>query len=464
MTPQTTPFASELALPDGSVHRPGEPEYEDACGLFNAMIVRRPRLVARCTSAADVQAALAFARANGLDFTVRAGGHSVSGLALCDDGVVADVRGIDFIEVDPERQIARVGGGVIWADLDRATAAHGLATTGGRVSSTGVAGLTLGGGSGWLERKHGLTTDNLIAAELVTADGRVVRASADENAELFWALRGGGGNFGVVVAFEFALHRLEREVLAGLVIHPGDRTAELLALWRDVMRDAPEGLSLAFISLTAPAEPEIPEHLHGTTVAAIAGMYAGPVEEGEQALRSVREFGDGVDLFEPMAYEDFQCSLDDPPGYRNWWTAEYLREMPDATVERIAARCEAKPTGPAQLFCVAWGGAVSRGSSEQGPLRGRDARYIVHPLVLWEDASDDQEMIAWGRGFREDVAGLGAEGTYLNFVGADEGQARVVASYGRQSYERLRRIKAQWDPQDVFRGSGHVPPARGAGG
>jgi len=461
----TATAISGPSLPDGSVHLPGEPGYEDACSLFNSMIERRPRLVARCRSTDDVVAALGFARRNGLDFSVRAGGHSVAGASICDDGVVADMRGIDNVEVDPERRIARVGGGATWGQVDRATGEHGLATTGGRVSSTGVAGLTLGGGSGWLERKHGLAADNLVGAELVTADGEIVRADAEENPELFWALRGGGGNFGVVTAFEFALHPLEREVLAGMAIHPGERTAELMALWRDVMRDAPEGLSLALFSLTAPEEEGIPEHLVGTTVSAVAGMYAGPVSEGEAALRALREFNDGsgVDMFEPMPYADFQCMLDDPPGFRNWWTAEYTRDLPDRTIQRLAARCAVKPVGPAQLFCVAWGGAVDRAGSVHGPLRGRDARYIIHPLVLWEDEADDEEMIAWGKGFRDDVGELADAGTYLNFVGEEEGRARSIASYGIENYERLARIKAEWDPDDVFRGGGHVPPAASTG-
>ncbi len=460
MNPLTA--SAEPTLIHGSVHLPGEPEYEDACTLFNSMVERRPRFVARCASAQDVAAALGFARRERLPFTVRAGGHSVAGLSLCEDGVVADLRGIDFVDVDPERRIARVGGGAIWADVDRATGEHGLATTGGRVSSTGVAGLTLGGGSGWLERKHGLACDNLLAAEMVTAEGEVVRASEDENPELLWALRGGGGNFGVVTAFEFALHPLPSEVLAGLVIHPAERTAELMALWRDVMRDAPDGLSLAFFSFEAPAEPEFPEHLHGRTVAAIAGMYAGPVEEGEEALRAVREFGDPVDLMAPMPYAEFQQALDDPPGYRNYWTAEYTQELPADAIGRIAERCDQKPEGGAQLFCIAWGGELARCS--EGPLKGRDSRYIVHPLVLWEDPALDEAMIAWGRGIRDDVGEYGAEGTYLNFVGEEETQARAVASYGRANYDRLRGIKAEWDPKDVFHGGGHVPPAGSAGG
>ena len=331
----------------GDLHEPGDPGYDDACRLFNTMIERSPRLVARCSAPDDVIASLAFAREHGLEVAVRAGGHSVAGLSLVDDGLVLDVRGMSEIEVNPSRRVARVGAGATWAQVDRATQAHGLATTGGRVSTTGVAGLTLGGGSGWLERKHGLACDNVLAVELVTADGRMVRASADEHPDLFWALRGGGGNFGVVTAFEFRLHPVGPEVFAGLVLHPADRGRELLALYRDVMRDAPDELSLGFGYVTAPAEPGIPEAMHGEQAVIVAGMHAGPLGEGEEALRAIRAFGPpAADFFGPAPYADFQSSLDDPPGFRNWWTAEHLTDLrtPRSTPSR-PARSASRP-GP----------------------------------------------------------------------------------------------------------------------
>src|SRR5918997_1192411 len=237
------------------LHEPGSPAYEDACVLFNSMIATRPRYVARCASEDDVAEALAFAAARGLEVSVRSGGHAVSGRALC-EGVVLDVRGIDSVEVDPARRVVRVGGGATWAQVDRATQAHGLATTGGRVSTTGVAGLTMGGGSGWLERRHGLACDNLLAAELVTADGRLVRVSVTEHPDLLWALRGGGGNFGVVTALEMTLHPVGPRVLAGLVAYPEERGGELLRAFRDLMRDAPDDLSLAYVHLTIPDDPD----------------------------------------------------------------------------------------------------------------------------------------------------------------------------------------------------------------
>jgi FAD/FMN-containing dehydrogenase len=443
----------------GGLHEPGDPAYEETCTLFNSMIQRRPRWVARCAAPDDVVAALAFAREHELDVAIRAGGHSVAGMSLCDRGLVIDLRLMNDVHVDPERRVARVGGGAIGSELDRATTAHGLATTGGRVSTTGVAGLTLGGGSGWLERKHGFACDNLIAAELVTADGELVRASDDEHPELLWALRGGGGNFGIVTTFEFRLHPIEHEVLAGLVVHPADRGRDLLRLFRDVMRGAPEELSLAFMYFTAPDEPEIPQELRGKPAALLAGMYAGPVGEGEEALRAVREFGPpAADLFEPMGYADFQCSLDDPPGYRNYWTAEHLNDLTDEAIELVAARAEELPPGPSQIFIAAWGGAVARATGEDSPLAIRDAAFVVHPLLLWEDPTDDEAMMALGRACREDLREHATGAVYLNFIG-DEGGDRVRAGYG-DSHERLARIKAEWDPGNVFSGNQNVRPAR----
>ena len=440
----------------GELYEPGDPAYADACTLFNSMIERRPALVARCAAPDDVVAALAFARRQGLEVAVRAGGHSVAGLSLVDGGLVIDVRGMSDVAIDAERRVARVGAGVTWSELDRAAHRHGLATTGGRVSTTGVAGLTLGGGSGWLERKHGLACDQLLAAELVTADGRLVRASADEHPELLWALRGGGGNFGVVTSFELRLHPLPSEVWAGLALYPAERGRELLAGYRDVMRDAPDELSLAFLYLTAPAEPDIPEHLHGRLVVAIAGMYAGPVDEGEAALRA---FGrPEVDFFGPMPYPEFQCMIDDPPGYRNYWTDEHLTDLPDAAIDAIASRSEELPPGPAQLFIVGWGGAVARVAEDESPLGGRDAAFVVHPFALWEDPADDERMIAWAQAFRDDLREFATGAVYLNFIG-DEGEARVRAGYGPRSYERLARVKREWDPENVFRASGNVRPA-----
>ncbi|MBB4665104.1 FAD-binding oxidoreductase [Conexibacter arvalis] len=444
----------------GCLYEPGEPEHADACTLFNAMIVRRPRLVARCAAPDDVIASLAFAREHGLAIAVRAGGHSVSGRSLCDDGLVLDLRGMRDVDVDVVRRVARVGGGATWADVDRAAQAHGLATTGGRVSTTGVAGLTLGGGSGWLERRHGLACDNLVAAELVTAAGELVRASEDENRELLWALRGGGGSFGVVTALELRLHPVGPKVLAGLVLHPAERGRELLRLFRDVMRDAPEELGLALAYVTAPPELEVPPELHGRPAVMVAGMHAGAPADGERALREIRAFGPpSADLFAPVAYADFQRSIDDPPGYRNYWTAENVADLPDEAIDALVARAAQLPPGPSQLFIVPWGGAVRRFGAEHSPLGGREARFIVHPLLLWEEAEEDERCRALGRAIRDEMRPWSVGATYPNFLG-EESDARLRAAFGA-SADRLAALKVEWDPQGIFRTQQALAPSAG---
>ena len=436
----------------GELYGPSEDAYAEACALFNSMIDTRPALVARCSAPDDVVAVLAFAREHGLPVAVRAGGHSVTGKSLCEGGIVIDTRGMSDVEVDPAARVARVGGGATWAQVDLATQEHGLATTGGRVSSTGVAGLTLGGGSGWLERKHGLACDNLLAARLVTADGRIVRAAEDENPDLLWALRGGGGGFGVVTEMEFRLHPVGPEVLAGLVLHPAERGEDLLRYFRDTMLAAPEELGLAFAYFTAPAEEGVPEALHGKPACAVAGLYAGPVEEGEEALRELRAFGPpAADFFAPTPYAEFQRSLDDPPGYRNYWTAEHVTDFSDEAIAVVARRAQDLPAGPSQVFIVPWGGAVTRPPAGSSPLAGREAAFIVHPLLLWEKAADDADMLALGRACRDDMRAFSSGATYLNFLG-DEGAERVKAGFGTGDYERLARIKADWDPQGTFAG------------
>jgi FAD/FMN-containing dehydrogenase len=429
----------------GHVYDPGEPEYEDARTLFNAMVETRPRHVARVSHPHQVSAALAFARTRGMRVAVRGGGHSVAGASLVDDGLVIDVRGLRELVVDPERRVVRIGGGLTWGEVDAATQEHGLATVGGRVSTTGVAGLALGGGSGWLGRKHGLTVDNILAVELIAASGKPVRASADEHPELFWALRGGGANFGVVTAIELRLHPVGPEVMAGLAVFPRARAAELLQRFRDVMVEAPDELSLAFVFLTDD---------DGRPAVAVAGMHAGALDDAEAALAPIREAGPALDAFAPTRYAAFQSSLDDPPGYRNWWTAEFLDDLDAPAIDAICALAEDLPAGPAQIFIPGWGGAIARVPDGETPLTGRSARFVVHPLLMWEDPADDERTIAYGRRWREVLAPHRTGATYLNFAG-DEGHDRVRAAYGPH-YERLARVKAGWDPDNVFRATGNV--------
>ncbi len=447
-TTHLTPPVDELRFRlQGGLHDPGTAFYEETCTLFNTMIERRPRFVVECLSVDDVVAAVTFSRDEQLPMAVRAGGHSVAGLSLCDDGVVLDMRGMADVEVDVERRVARIGGGAIWAEVDRRTQRYALAATGGRVSTTGVAGLTLGGGSGWLERKHGLACDNLLAAEIVTWDGSIVRASGDQNSELLWALRGGGGSFGVVTSLELQLHPLGPEVFAGVALFAAERAGEVVRAFRDLMNDAPDELSLACAFITAPDE-DVPEHLQGRPAVAVLGMWAGAVSDGEAAVGPIRALGPDVDFFGPTGYADFQCSVDDPPGYRNYWTAENVVDLTDEAIDILVRRFAELPTGPSQVFIVAWGGAVTRFGPEHSPLAGREARFIIHPLLLWQDPADDERLSDLARAFRSDVAPWSVGATYPNFLG-EEGSTRMNAAFG-PSVHRLGAVKAQWDPYGVF--------------
>jgi FAD/FMN-containing dehydrogenase len=440
----------------GDLYGPGEPQYADACTLFNAMIDKRPRHVARCLTPDDVIAALAFARTEGLEVAVRAAGHSVAGQSLVDDGLVLDVRGTNDIEIDPINRIARVGGGTIWADLDRATQLHGLATTGGRVSSTGVGGLTLGGGSGWLERLHGLACDNLVAVELVTADGELVRADEHQNTDLLWAHRGGGGNFGVVTALELQLHRVGPAVYGGLMLFPASRGGEVVRALRATMEAAPAPLSIAAFFGTGPTDdPDIPPHLKDERMIIVTGMYAGEPAAGEALIAPLRDLHPDADFFGLVPYADLQCMLDDPPGFRNWWTSEHLSDLPDDAIDAIVAKAQEIPKSPSQLCMFAWGGAVANPPAGSSPLGGRDAKWVVHPLMLWTDPADDDAVIAYGRSWHQLLKPWSTGATYLNFNG-DEGRARVRAGFAPGAYERLRAVKATWDPSNVYRGNQNI--------
>lgn len=435
---------------------PGNAEYEEARMIFNSMIDKRPAVIAQCADVADVISALAFAREHELPIAVRSGGHGVAGTGLVDDGVVIDMRNINGVSVDPERRIARVGGGATWGHVDTATAAHGLATTGGRVSTTGVAGLTLGGGSGWLERKFGLACDNLVAVELVTADGHSATASEEHNPELFWALHGGGGNFGVATSFTFRLQPLPATTLALLLWSP-DRGPHLLRRYRDFLEEAPDEVGGGALYFTAPPEEFVPDHLQGRLALAIAVTYAGGEAEARQTMRPLLDLAPEGEMIAEMPYPALQSALDDPPGYRNYWSVEYLEELPDAAIDAFCARAyDMIVPSPSQHALLPWGGAVARGGAGSA-LADRHARWAVHPLGLWENPGDDERGKAWARDTCADVRPFATGGVYLNFTG-DEGEDRVVAGFGRRNYERLARLKSAWDPQNVFRLNHNIKP------
>ncbi|HEY7143695.1 MAG TPA: FAD-binding oxidoreductase [Streptosporangiaceae bacterium] len=438
--------------------RPEDARYDDARAVYNAMIDKRPAVIARCATPDDVVLALKLARRHDHPVAVRAGGHSVAGMSVNDGGVVIDVRPMKSVTVDPGARRVKVGAGVTWGEFDRATQEHALATTGGRVSTTGVAGLTLGGGSGWAERKYGLTCDNLVSVDLVTAAGRQLTASADQHPELFWALHGGGGNFGVATAFEFQLHPLGPTVLAGLMMWPGEAGRDVATAYRDLAYDSADELGSGLVYLTAPPEEFVPGHLQGTTVAGLALMWAGDPGDGMDAVKPFRDLRPDADLVGPMPYTTFQSLIDDPPGLRNYWTAAYHDEFPDAALEVFDAYGRDRKSPLTQQILLPWGGAVARAGEDATPMTHRSVRWITHPFAVWADPADTAANVDWARGFRRDIGRFATGGVYLNFIG-EEGEDRVRAAFGDQKYARLAAIKAEYDPQNVFRGNQNIKPA-----
>ncbi len=441
--------------------------YDDARSVFNAMFDRRPALVARATSTADVAAALRFARARDLSIAVRGGGHSVAGYSTVDDGIVIDLGPMKRIEVDAVGRRARVGAGVTWGELDHATQEVGLATTGGRMTTTGVAGFTLGSGSGWLERLHGLACDNLLSAEMVCADGTVVTASESQNPELFWGLRGGGGNFGVVTEFEFRLHPVGPMLLGGLLLHPRDRAPEVCRFFRDYMVDAPREVAAGLIFMHAPPAPFVPIDLQGQPAVAIVAGYVGPPDEAAGVLRPLREFGDpAADLIQPMPYVEFQALTDagNPPGRRNYWRSEMLGELPDDAIDTLVT-CAAMATSPASVVVMGpVGGAVADVADDATALGGRSAPWLYHCYGIWTDG-DDERHIGWVRSTEQAMRPWAAGGIALNFV-SEIDDTRVRATFGPDKYQRLQALKERYDPQNRFRLNQNIPPAtpRAAGG
>ncbi|MER8182774.1 FAD-binding oxidoreductase [Kitasatospora sp. NPDC094015] len=435
----------------GEAIGPGDAGYDGARAVFNGMVDRRPRVMAQCVTPRDVATAVSFARSHGLELSVRGGGHGVTGAAVVDDGLVVDLRRMNAVDVDPQAKIARVGGGATMADLDRATQPHALATTGGRASTTGVGGLTLGGGSGWLERRYGLMCDNLLAAELVTADGRRVRASEQEHPELFWALHGGGGNFGVVTEFTLGLHPLPAFSIA-LLLWPTEAGPEVIRRYRDYMDEAPDEVGGAVLYLTAPPEPFVPPELVGRQAVGMLLTYTGVLGQARPVFEPMLGLGHAGEVVAELPYADVQRMLDDPPGYRNYWSAEYLAGFPDQAADLFCARARDMVTpSPSQHVLFPLGGAVAAGRDDY-PLPWRTASWAVHPFGLWEDRADDERGRAWARAVRADLEPWSVGAVYLNFIG-DEGADRTRAGLGERNTHRLAAVKAAYDPDDVFRAS-----------
>lgn len=431
------------------IHTAGDDQYVDTCRLFNSAVDKHPAYVVRCRDTEDVVDAIAFARGAGLELAVRSGGHSVSGASLCDGGVVVDVRGLNAVHVDPATLTVTIGGGATTCQADAALQSHGLATTLGRVSSTGVAGFTLGGGSGWAERKLGFSTDNLLAATLVTADGQVVTADDETEPELFWALRGGGGNFGAVTSMTFRAHP-QGLATSGLVLYPASDGATILRGVRDFMLDAPDHISIAFAYLYGPDDPSVPESLRGELMAASWVWHLGDPVKAEEELSWVRSMGNPqADWVEQGPYAARNGSMDDPPGYRNYFSSDHIGELTDEAIDAIHEHAQRMPEGPGWTFLVPWGGAVSR-PTRPGPLANRDAAWVIHPGAFWEDPSRDGDAAGWVRAYKDQLRPFTTGGVWLNFIG-DEGEERIKAAFGVESFNRLRAIKRRYDPENLFR-------------
>ena len=402
-------------------------------------------------------AALRFGRDLGLEIAVRGGGHSVAGKALTDGGIVIDLRRMNAVSVDPEARTATVAGGATMSHLDRATQPYDLATTGGRVSTTGVGGFTLGGGGGWLDRKFGLACDNLLSVELVTADGAVLTASPDENPELFWALHGGGGNFGIATAFTFRLHPL-RSVTAALLLWRPESAPDALRAYRDFMETAPDEIGGGAIYLTGPALPFVPEQLVGKLAFAVLVVYAGSEAEARRVAAPMLALGHDGAMIAEMPYAELQCMLDDPPGYRNYWSAEYLNEFPDQAIDLFCARAGHMIVPSASQHVVFPGGGAAGRQGAEWPIPWRQAAWCVHPFGLWEKPEDDERARRWAHDIRADLKPWTTGAVYLNFIG-DEGKDRLVAGFGRENYRRLAAVKARYDPDNVFRLNHNIEPA-----
>jgi len=435
----------------GHVLRPGDDAYDEGRRLWNGMFDRRPALIARCTGAADVISAVTFARDHRLQVAVRGGGHSFPGHSMCDGGLVIDLSPMRAIRVDPAARTARAQPGVKWIDFDHETQAFGLATTGGTVSDTGIAGLTLGGGLGWLSGKHGLTVDNLIAADVVTADGRFLTASATENPDLFWGLRGGGGNLGVVTSFEYQLHRVGPTVLGGMVAYPLDRAKEVLRLYRDFNKAAPDELT-TYAAFVNPPD--------GDTVVALICCYAGPLDKGEQVVRPLRSLGRPLlDGLGPMPYVAQQRLFDGgfPTGACYYTKGDFLPDLTDEAIEVFAEYAATKPSPASGVLVQTTCGAASRVTSDAMAFAHR--RFPYAPVIVseWLDAADAEKHVCWARDFWRALHPFAGAGVYVNDLSHDDGD-RVRIAYGA-NYERLAALKKTYDPDNFFHLNPNIKPA-----
>ncbi len=443
----------------GSLLTASDASYDEARKIWNAMIDRRPSLIARCAGAADVIAAVRFARDHGLLIAVRGGGHNIAGNAVCDGGLLIDLSPMKSVRVDAATQRAWVEPGTTLADVDKETQAFGLALPTGINSTTGIAGLTLGGGFGWITRKLGLTIDNLLSADVVTADGELVRASPAENPDLFWALRGGGGNFGVVTAFEFQLHKLGPRVLSGLVVHPFDNAETVLKGYRQALETAPDELTCWALLRQAPPLPFLPNEWHGKEVVVLAMCYCGGIEAGEMATAGLRSIGKPIaDVVASHSFVDWQRAFDPllTPGARNYWKSHDFTELSDPAIELLTGAVRKLPGPECEIFIGHVGGAAGRVAAEATAFPQRSSHFVMNVHARWREPGQDQTCIEWARGLFEAARPYASGTAYINYMPADEPD-RVEAAYGG-NYRRLAEAKQRYDPQNLFRMNQNVRP------
>jgi FAD/FMN-containing dehydrogenase len=436
-----------------------DPEYDQARRIHNAMIDRRPAAIVRCAGVADVVAAVNFARENKLVVAVRGAGHNVAGTSLCDGGIVIDLSRMKGIRVDRVRSTVRVEAGATWADVNQELQVFGLAATGGYVGTTGVSGLTLGGGLGWMVRKHGLALDNLLSVDLVTADGRVLTASGAEHEDLFWGLRGGGGNFGIVTSFEFRVHPAGT-VWAGLTMHPLSRARDVLRFWREYERTAPEEVTNGALLFHPPAELPLPDILHQLGIVGVGGVYCGALDTGERVLRPLREFGPPTaDTFDRIPYSRAQVMADFlwPAGFLSYWKSSYFEALSDAAIDVMLARFATVPSRRTVVVLEHNGdGAMDRVDESETAFGHRRWPYNLLVMSTWDRTADSDANIRWTREFFDAMHPHIADGVYVNYLG-DEGQDRVRAAYGAK-YERLVALKNKYDPTNFFRMNQNIRP------
>jgi FAD/FMN-containing dehydrogenase len=454
-------LAELAATVRGELVRPEDPGYDGARAVWNGAHDHHPALIIRCAGAADVVRAVEFARSQGLLIAVRGGGHSIAGFSSCDDGVVIDTSPMKGIRVDPATRTGVAQAGVTWAELDHETQAFGLAVTGGLVSSTGIAGFTLGGGVGWLQRRLGLAADNVISADVVTADGQLITASRSDHPELFWALRGGGGNFGIVTSFTYRLHPVGPIVFAGPVFYPAESAAQVLRGWRDLTSTLPDELTTLANIMVAPPVPFLPESVHGRMVVGIIGVHAGSLDAGAEASKPLRHLADPVaDLMGPMPYTAMQSLLDPlwTAGASNYFTSAMLDELSDEVIDALLDRHAAGSAPVHELHLHHGGGAVGRVPADATAYAHRSAKYVLNIIARSPDPAGFEQHVQWARDTRETLAPWTTGGEYVNFT-ADATQDRVQASYPPATYQRLVAVKDRYDPSNLFRLNQNIRPS-----